>query len=244
MALRILMLVTVLLLAACAETETPTAGACETRAALAQQPQWTGACVQAELDWADATCRDATYAVGLCTGATVIDGGEFGAAHIGLSQAITYTDDPPMSGPHRGEWGFWGEYGFLPSQRWLHNLEHGGLTILYNPCVPESLIDTLRTWAQNTPPDDGGPFRWVLTPYPNLDSAFSLVTWQHRLKANCFDAATANKFMADHYRKAPEDEPYDGSYACTWLGRSCGMAGGGSTSADATTMSGIQRDAD
>ena len=197
----------------------------------------------AEIDWADGTCRDATYTVGLCSDTTVIDGGEFGAAHIPLSQAITYTDDPPMSGPHRGEWPFWGEYGFLPKQRWLHSLEHGGLAILYNPCAPTALIDALRTWAQNTPPDVGGPFRWVMTPYPNLDTAFSLVTWKHRWKGNCFDPTLADHFRDAHYRKAPEDAFYDGTYACTWLGKYCGLSSAPTEDVTSTTMGGIQRDA-
>ena len=200
---------------------------CSQRVALANTPEFTGDCVDAQVDWQDARCLDATWHVPMCGAATVIDGGDFGAAHVALPTPITYTDDPPMSGSHRAQWPNWGEFGFLPKQRWLHALEHGGMAILYHPCAPEALIDALRSWAQNVPADEGGPFRWVMTPYPGLDSAFSLVTWKHRLKASCFDVATANLFVGAHYRKATEDGYSDGGYSCAWLGKSCGGAASG-----------------
>ncbi len=229
---------------ACNETALPPAN-CDLQGALAAAPDWSGACAAAEADWADARCVDAAWQVPLCTAATVIDGADFGAQHIALPLAITYADNPPMSGPHRGDWPFWGEYAFLPKQFWLHGLEHGAIAILYNPCAPQDLVDTLRKWAQNEPPDDAGAFRWLLTPYPGLDSAFSLVAWKHRLKANCWDAAAAEQFRDAHYRKASEDVPFDGTFACTWAGKSCGVAGGASAASatDGMSMGGIHRDA-
>ncbi len=212
---------------------------CDLHSALASPPDWTGACATAQVDWQDGRCLDPAWQVPLCGTATVIDGGEFGAAHIPLPLPITYSDDPPMSGPHRAEWPYWGEYAFLPKQRWLHGLEHGAVTILYNPCAPDDLVNTLRSWAQSVPADEAGPFRWLLTPYPGLDSAFSLVTWKHRLKANCFDPTVAEMFRQAHYRKASEDVPYDGSYACLWVGRNCGSASVDVDAVDSKTMSGL-----
>ena len=232
----------VLALAACSNAApTPTPGLCDQRVALANTPQWTDACANAQVDWADARCLDTAWQLPACGTLTELDGADFGGQHIPLPTPITYTDDPPMSGPHRAEWPFWGEYAFLPKQRWIHGLEHGAVTILYNPCVPESLVETLRTWAQSVPPDDAGAFRWLLTPYPGLDSAFSLVTGRHRLKGNCFDAAAAEQFRQAHYRHAAEDVPYDGTYACVWLGRSCGIAtgSGDADAVDGTTMGGL-----
>lgn len=40
-----------------------------------------------------------------------------------------------FSGPHRPLWAAFGEYEFLPLQRWIHNLEHGGIVALYHPCA-------------------------------------------------------------------------------------------------------------
>lgn len=220
---------------ACTDPVAPPA-ACEERLTLANTPAWTGTCANAQVDWEDARCLDSGWTLPACGTTTTFDGGFFGEQHIPLPMAITYVDSPPTSGPHRGEWPNWGEYGFLPKQRWLHALEHGGLVILYHPCVPASVVDALRSWAQSVPADATGPFRWLLTPYPNLDSAFALVTWQHRLSGNCFDEATASGFRQAHYRQAPEDEPADGGYSCTWMGRDCGKVSGSGT-ADVTVGS-------
>ena len=66
----------------------------------------------------------------------------------------------------------------LPPQRWLHNLEHGGIAFLYHPCAEESVIDSLRNIACSMADDETGAFRWVLTPYPNLPSKISIVAWE------------------------------------------------------------------
>ncbi len=239
--MRILPVVLLLTLTACTEPASTNAD-CDQRYQLAATPNWTGDCVNAQVDWQDATCQDAAWQLPACGTTTVIDGGDFGGQHIQLPNAITYTDDPPMSGPHRAEWPHWGEYGFAPKQRWLHSMEHGAVVLLYNPCAPAELVATLRAYAQSVPADAGGAFRWVLTPYPGLDSAYSLVTWRHRLKGNCFDAAAADAFRAAHYRKAPEDEGVDGVYACSWMGTNCNGSPGASSAADATTSGLVPRD--
>lgn len=227
-----------LVLPACTQA-TATPSGCDQRAALAAPPDWTGECTNAQIDWQDAQCLDGAWQLPACGTTTVLDGGAFGGQHIPLPIAITYTDDPPMSGPHRAEWPHWGEYGFVPKQRWLHSLEHGAMVVLYHPCAPTALIDALRTYAQNVPADAGGAFRWVLTPYPGLDSAFSMVTWQHRLKGNCLDTAAADAFRAAHYRKAPEDEAADGAYGCTWMGTNCEVSAGSGTDAADAKMGGL-----
>merc|ERR1719507_243394 len=42
---------------------------------------------------------------------------------------------PMSTGRHRERWPKWGEFEFLPEQRWLHGAEHGALVFLYNPCM-------------------------------------------------------------------------------------------------------------
>ncbi len=139
--------------------------------------------------------------------------------HVDLPYPITYTDSPPSSGTHRPVWGKWGEYSFLPEQRWLHNAEHGGLVFLYHPCAPPETIAALRAFAKAVPPDDGGPFRWVMTPYPNLPNVVGVVGWGHVYVANCVAPLDLAKFVTLAYRKAPEDEPWDGGYSVLWLGK-------------------------
>lgn len=33
---------------------------------------------------------------------------------------------------------------FVPKERWLHNIEHGAVIMLYDPCVLQSELEKLR----------------------------------------------------------------------------------------------------
>ncbi len=141
-----------------------------------------------------------------------------GAQHI-ATDPIEYLYAPPSSGSHRPQWGRWGEYSWLPPERWLHNLEHGGVALLYHPCAPQELIDALREFARSYPPDDAGAFRWVMTPYGQMDHPAALVAWQWLARLDCLDEPAAADFVGRVYRQAPEDVVGDGAYSEGWLGR-------------------------
>lgn len=46
-----------------------------------------------------------------------------------MSRKITYNETVPTYGDHRPLWPIYGEYRFLPVQRWLHSLEVSGTSI-------------------------------------------------------------------------------------------------------------------
>ena len=142
-----------------------------------------------------------------------------GAGHYNNPIGLCYDESPPSSGPHRSMWGRWGEYEYMPPQRYIHNLEHGGIAILYHPCVEKEIVDSLRTLACSRPDDDGGEFRWVLTPYVDLPSNIAVVAWEWTYLNDCFDAVTINEFIDEHYRNAPEDFYYNGSYDSLFVGK-------------------------
>ncbi len=158
-------------------------------------------------NWQPVACAPGTE-----TSPPLLDG-----THIDLPTAITYADSPPSSGPHRPVWAKWGSYVSLPEQRWLHNIEHGGIVFLYHPCAPESTIAALKIIAKLQPADQLGPFRWVLTPYPKLPAAVAVVAWGHLYTASCVQPDEINAFINAHYRKAPEDEATQGDYQELWL---------------------------
>ncbi len=171
-------------------------------------------------DLVDFACSDASWTPGPCVaGVATHVPATLPGSHIAFPQPIEYTDHPPSSGPHRGHWAVWGEYDFLPPQNWVHNLEHGGVAFLYHPCAPAAVVDYLRALAQTRPADDGGPFRWVLTPYPDLPSAIAVVAWEHTYTAECVSAPEISAFIDANYRQAPEDIATDGSYSLGWLGK-------------------------
>lgn len=144
---------------------------------------------------------------------------DHGGAHVAAPDPITWPESPPASGPHRPQWARWGEYASLGPEHWLHNLEHGGVALLYHPCAGDDVVDALRAFAQSRPADDSGRFRWVLAPYPDLPTTVAAVTWQWRYLAPCVNEDELTEFVDRHYRDAPEDIQSDGSHAEEWLGR-------------------------
>lgn len=142
-----------------------------------------------------------------------------GAAHVAEPAPISYDDVPPSSGDHRPQWAKWGEYSTLPPETWLHNLEHGGAALLYQPGDPDGMAAKLRSYAMARRSDDGGPFRYVLAPYQGLQERVGVVTWTWTYLATDVCQAEISAFLDEHYRQAPEDVAGDGAFEDGWIGR-------------------------
>ena len=164
-------------------------------------------------------CGDPSWSPGMCTEGVGRAIEPEGAQHVSEPEEITWEADPPASGPHRPQWARWGEYSALGPDRWLHNLEHGGITFLYHPCAPEEIVDGLREIARGVPDDDTGPFRWILAPYPELPTAVMVLAWEWRYEAECVNADEILDFIGRRYRQASEDVASDGRFEEGWIGR-------------------------
>lgn len=57
--------------------------------------------------------------------------------HRCMKIRIQYLERIPLIGPHRPLWPKYGEYKYLPPQRWLHSIEHGAIVLLYHPCADQ-----------------------------------------------------------------------------------------------------------
>lgn len=69
-----------------------------------------------------------------------------------------------FSGTHRPLWAAYGEYTFLPIQRWIHNLEHGAVVMLYHPCANKNEVQYLKKVVKLC------LYRHIITPYNLLSS--------------------------------------------------------------------------
>lgn len=49
-----------------------------------------------------------------------------------------------FSGTHRKLWPVYGEYVYVPPQRWIHSLEHGAIVLLYHPCANLNQVNSQR----------------------------------------------------------------------------------------------------
>lgn len=173
-------------------------------------------CASDGVDWA---CADDAWEPGACEAGVEAFVEATSQAHVDYEDALSYGVHPPSSGDHRPDWAKWGEYEHLPPEHWVHNLEHGGVALLFHPCADVATVDALRDFAQARPDDDGGAFRYILTPYPDLPTAVAVVAWEWTWSAECVDPDAIDAFVDDHYRQAPEDVASDGRIDDLWIGR-------------------------
>ena len=83
-----------------------------------------------------------------------------------------WNTDPPTSGPHYGIPAIFGIYEEpLELARVVHNLEHGGIFILYGPGVPDATVDQLREFYGDHTTGT------VMAPLPKLGKQFALGAW-------------------------------------------------------------------
>ncbi|KAK0416057.1 hypothetical protein QR680_012270 [Steinernema hermaphroditum] len=128
--------------------------------------------------------------------------------HKCMNEKIFYSDVPPLRGDHRPNWPMYGEYLYVPPQRWLHNLEHGSIILLYHPCVDESELNRLRRLVT------GCVYRHIVTPYSKLNYEYPLhlVAWGAKLMMNTVDEQAVVNFIRKHTHVAPEDISRQGVY--------------------------------
>ncbi len=83
-----------------------------------------------------------------------------------------WNTDPPTSGPHYGTPALFGTYDTpLQLARAVHNLEHGGVYILYGSKIDAAEVDELRRFATRHPEGT------LLAPLPRLRRTIALGAW-------------------------------------------------------------------
>lgn len=130
------------------------------------------------------------------------------APHYCMYEEVIYNSKIPTFGGHRPLWPKYGEYKFVPKQRWLHNLEHGGIVALYHPCADLREISLFKTLVKNC------LRRHVITPYKDVghDRPFVLVAWGVRLRMPIVDPDIMREFIQNKALKGPEKVSADGQF--------------------------------
>lgn len=137
------------------------------------------------------------------------------------SGPIQWLTNPPSSGNHYGVWARWGAWRDLPRGNWVHNLEHGGVALLYQ--CPSGTCDATRdalvAAAAGFPGDpacgpvDASPprVRVVITNDREITTPVAASAWGAVYEATCVDAPSLRQFYAMFAGHAPEDLCADGS---------------------------------
>ena len=149
------------------------------------------------------------------------DGGSIGTRQVddgrGHIQEGTaggpYHSIPATSGPHWSSAdspGPWGVYtSAQPQERLLHNMEHGGIVIWYEPSRLDAVgVATLTTFVQQQVGTER--FKVILSPWGGTDfrHAVAVTSWNWLLYLDTPDTNAVRGFLEAHYGDAPE--PFGG----------------------------------
>ena len=145
------------------------------------------------------------------TGTRQIDDGR---SHITEGTAGgPYHSTPATSGPHWSSGtapGPWGVYTTAqPEERLLHNLEHGGIVIWYQPATLDAAgLGELQTYVRQQITTT--QFKVILAPWRGADFGHPLAVtaWNWLLYLDTADLDAVRTFLGAHYGKAPE--PFGG----------------------------------
>jgi hypothetical protein len=135
-----------------------------------------------------------------------------GALHIAEgTRGSGYTSVPATSGQHWSSAASptgWGVYQVaVPQERALHNLEHGGIVIWYQPdqLSPDAIAE-LEDWAREQV--RGDRFKVLVAPWPgdDFDHPIAVTAWRYLLYQDALDLDEIEDFVGAHYegRFAPE----------------------------------------
>lgn len=128
---------------------------------------------------------------------------DLGQTHVAVATPVTYNSNPPTSGPHYPYPAGWGIYRNPPANEFLvHNLEHGGVIISYNPDrITGQELEQIRAQARSL--STFNP-RIIVTPWRNLDTTIALTAWTYLQKLDRYNPTKVQVFYDTHIARGPE----------------------------------------
>jgi hypothetical protein len=132
-----------------------------------------------------------------------------GAVHVAMGTPVAYVHNPPASGNHWPTPAAWGVHPEqVPREQWVHNLEHGGIVLLYNcPEGCDAEVDQLIALRNARPPDQFNVVRVLIVPDTKMPHRFAALAWTYRWQGDVVDEAAITCFMNARYDRAPESVP-------------------------------------
>ena len=125
------------------------------------------------------------------------------SAGVHMNGQISYTESPPVGGPHNVAWQNCGTYNVpIHSEHAVHSLEHGAVWITYRPDLPPDQVQILREAAS----DD----YMLLSPFPGLTDPVVASSWNHQIRLSGANDARLRAFI-DRYKNNPETTPEFGA---------------------------------
>jgi hypothetical protein len=140
-------------------------------------------------------------------------------SHDHVQGPVAYAVTPPVGGPHNPVWMNAGVYTKpIPSERAVHNLEHGVVWITYRPDLPSSqvnqLVDLFKKQSMIAEPQDGGRSNRFMDLSPwaddNLPAPIVISSWGYQLRVQSASDPRLQQFI-DTFRHNQKYSPEYGA---------------------------------
>ncbi len=122
------------------------------------------------------------------------------SGHQSDVSGIQYNSNPPTSGPHfadwHTEWTFYEEE--QPMGGLIHNMEHGGIVLFYDPSISDEQKQLLSDYVDDT-------FKIIASPYERLEAPIVLAAWGVYEEFDAFDSDRFERFYRFNLNNAPEN---------------------------------------
>ena len=120
-----------------------------------------------------------------------------------------WSSTPGTSGVHWDSPANWGVYSTpQPEEQLIHNLEHGGIVIWYEPDALEAAqVAELATYVdRQTSSGISGRYKFILSPWegPDFEETIAVTAWRHVLYLDGVDLDAIDEFARAHYGRSPE----------------------------------------
>jgi Protein of unknown function (DUF3105) len=132
-----------------------------------------------------------------------------GQQHIPPGTGIPYQEYPPTSGSHWPVVAGWGVYTEpIPDEVLVHNLEHGGIVLVYNCATPcPDVVRQLPEIFESLPKSKFGHVKVVIAPNPRIKTRFALLAWTRLDEFDRLERERVLRFVQAWQDKGPEDVP-------------------------------------
>jgi len=140
-------------------------------------------------------------------------------SHDHVNGPVKYAVTPPVGGPHNPVWMNAGVYTEpIPSERAVHNLEHGAVWITYRPDLSSGdvskLVDLFKKQSMIAEPGDGGRSNRFMDVSPwasnDLPAPIVISSWGYQLRVQSPDDPRLQQFI-DTFRHNPTYSPEYGA---------------------------------
>jgi hypothetical protein len=122
-------------------------------------------------------------------------------ARTHVTGTVTYTQNPPVGGPHDQVWLNCGIYTApVRNENAVHSLEHGAVWITYQPGLAQSAVQHLVSLVN-------GHSYVILSPYPGLPAPVVASAWGLQLKLQSANDSRIAKFISKYAQGPQTPEP-------------------------------------